>query len=142
MHKIRNCAAKTTTQGTATDLLLFNTYNLPSRSFIKSTLLIAYSLLIITAFIMQLSAIVILLASSTSAFIVTNCRDNLCNNWSNNHCHDHDVGTSLKHQSDKEYTITLYSQEGCRGVAYSSDPKKKCLGLPNHLGIKSVKCQE
>ncbi|KAF2789384.1 hypothetical protein K505DRAFT_253467, partial [Melanomma pulvis-pyrius CBS 109.77] len=92
--------------------------------------------------IMQFSAILLLLASSTSAFVVTNCRDNLRNNWSNNRCHDYDVGTSLKYQSDKGCTITLFNQEGCRGVAYTSDSQEKCLGLPGHLAIKSVKCQD
>ncbi|KAF1975126.1 hypothetical protein BU23DRAFT_552547 [Bimuria novae-zelandiae CBS 107.79] len=90
---------------------------------------------------MQILSTILLLTATSSAFVVQNCRGNFKENHKNNRCHEYDVGTSLKFQSDAGCTITMYSEFGCKGTNYSTKSQNKCIGLPGHKSIKSIMCR-
>jgi hypothetical protein len=46
---------------------------------------------------MQPSMILLMLTGSASAWVVSNCRNNLENNWKAGRCYNYDVGTSLQY---------------------------------------------
>lgn len=91
---------------------------------------------------MQPSALLLLLAGSTSAWVVSNCRGNLKNDWKAGRCYNYDVGTSLQYQSNAGCKITFYERDDCTGVGWGSKSQEKCLGLPNNVRIRSARCDE
>lgn len=56
---------------------------------------------------MQILSTILLLAATSSAFVVQNCSGNFKENHKNNACHEYDIGTALKFQSDSGCTITM-----------------------------------
>ena len=92
--------------------------------------------------IMQPSALLLMLASSASAFVVHSCAGDNRQNWNNNRCYKYEVGKDLKYFSDAHCRITLYEREDCTGVAWGSYSRDKCLGLPGGVNIRSVSCND
>ncbi|EMD85563.1 hypothetical protein COCHEDRAFT_1118482, partial [Bipolaris maydis C5] len=91
---------------------------------------------------MKPTALLFLLAGTSSAWIVRNCRGNLQHNWQAGRCYNYDVGTSLMYQSNNGCQITFYEREDCTGVGWGSKSQEKCLALPNNLRIRGVRCDE
>jgi hypothetical protein len=58
---------------------------------------------------MQILSTILLLAATSSAFVVKNCSGNFREDHKNGRCHEYDVGTALQFQSDAGCTITMYA---------------------------------
>ncbi|EUC30723.1 hypothetical protein COCCADRAFT_103171 [Bipolaris zeicola 26-R-13] len=91
---------------------------------------------------MKPTTLLFLLASTSSAWIVKNCRGNLQHNWSAGRCYNYDVGTSLMYQSNNKCQITFYESDDFTGVGWGSKSQDKCLGLPGNVRIRGVRWDE
>lgn len=91
---------------------------------------------------MQLSVLLIALAASTSAWLVSECDGEDQRDLKAGKCHKYFPGKQAKYQSNNNCRVTFYSRDDCTGAAWGSKSQNKCLALPGNGEIKSVFCNE
>lgn len=91
---------------------------------------------------MQPSVALLALATSASAWIVTECNGSQRQNLRAGRCYAYSPGKQAKYQSDNNCRVTFYNNADCTGAAWGSNSQHKCLAIPFDGDIRSVFCSE
>jgi hypothetical protein len=91
---------------------------------------------------MQLSVLLLALATSGSAWIVSECDGSQSRDLRAGRCYEFNPGKQAKYASNNNCRVTFYTNADCTGAAWGSKSQNKCLSLPLGGSIKSVFCSE
>lgn len=91
---------------------------------------------------MHPSVLLIALAASASAWIISECDGDDRRDLKAGKCYSYFPGKEAKYQSNNGCRVTFYEREDCTGAAWGSKSQNKCLALPVNAEIKGVFCHE